>query len=107
MELILLAVILTIFLALAPVRAKSHSVLSAPAAVWRHVDIDELRNASPRVRHNGMGADDPDAAKSHRMSPGSTVPTIEEDNVETLTCENKRIIALSRGDILLLRIEND
>lgn len=103
MELLLLAVILTIFLALIPVRSKSgHELYKPAAAVWRHIDIDELRNAPPHSPR-AKTAEQSSAEPAHRLSCHPSMPTIEEDHVETLVYRGQKLLAIARGDQLFLR----
>src|SRR5947209_5971698 len=101
MELILLALILTIFLMLAPVRTNSGALPSTPAAVCRHVDIDEVRNATPPPQDKELNAAGSSTQRSSRTAASRSMPTIEQDNVETVTYQNKKIVAIARGELLL------
>jgi hypothetical protein len=103
MELILLALVLTVFLALVPVRRQSPA-LSQPPAVLRHVDIDEIRNPSSAARTRECATDT--RSDEPPRTARRTVPTIEEDHVETLVYGNRRMMAIARGDVLLLRTDD-
>ena len=104
MELILLALILTVFLALAPVRSRSSSTISVPPAVRRQVDLDELRNALPPPLLQEFCQD---CAPTRRNLARRSVPTIEEDHVETITYQNKKVVAVARGELLVLRVDDN
>lgn len=104
MEILLVAIALTILLVLAPVRTRSAAPLSGPPPICRYVDIEEVRNPTP---HRPFDAVDPpaEAAQPLITATARRVPTIEEDFVEAVACEDKRLIISTCGDVLLVRVE--
>ncbi len=105
MELILLALVLAIFLSISPVRTKTSNVTRRPAAIWRHVDLDELRHARPFTTIDPKRPTKLTADETERLNTPRSVPTIELDNVETVTYKNVKMTAIARGELLLLRID--
>ncbi|HEY9870859.1 MAG TPA: hypothetical protein V6D08_16965 [Candidatus Obscuribacterales bacterium] len=104
MEILFIAIALTILLALAPVRTRSAAPLSGPPPICRYVDIEEVRNPSP---HWPAAEGDPPAGAAQPLITATArrMPTIEEDFVEAVACEGKKLIISTCGDVLLVRVE--
>jgi hypothetical protein len=105
MELILLALVLAIFLSVSPVRTKTSSVTGRPAAIWRHVDLDEIRHSRPFTSIDPNALQKLTVDEAERAHIPRSIPTIEQDNVETVTYKNVKMTAIARGELLLLRID--
>lgn len=105
MEILLVAIALTILLAAAPVRTRSAAPLSGPPPICRYVNIAEVRNPAP---HCPAAEGDPPAAAVQPLITATArrMPTIEEDFVEAVACEDKRLIVSACGDVLLVRVES-
>jgi len=95
MEILFVVLVLTALLTLAPARSRGERSPATPAAICRYVDVDELRShwlpARPQV---------PRTAPSLR-----SMPTLEQDFVETVACESARLIASTRNGLLFIRTE--
>lgn len=105
MELILLALVLAVFLSISPVRTKTNNVTGRPAAIWRHVDLDELRHSRPFATVDPKRLPRLTTDETELVNMPRSVPTIELDNVETVTYKNVKMTAIARGELLLLRID--
>ncbi len=112
MEILLIALVLTILLAVVPVRGRARPIVATPAAICRYVNLDELRGRSG-------SPDDVGAlhrcARGHSSSRGSSsrtavvqpLSTLEQDHVEIVEYQGTRLIALMDGDLLLLKSSDD
>lgn len=106
MELLFLALIITVVLALSPVRSEPARMLRTPPAVCRHVDPNEIRYACPVTSVSGTvdgSAYDREgcALAAHQCSSY----TIEDDNIEAVTLEGARMSATMRDKLLWLRVD--
>src|SRR5688572_17435900 len=98
MEILLLTLVLSTFLLVAPAKPGRMQGLVPPPAIRRHVDIEELQGASLRLRSDLAAP-----PTCRRVRPAPAGPTIEEDGVEQLVCEGQQVIVVARGQMLLLR----
>ncbi len=95
MEILFVALVLTLLLTLAPVRSRGGPPLVRPASICRYVDIKELRR--PGLR--------PGSRLSRKETALHTAPALEPDLVETVVCESTRLIASTRSGVLFVRTE--
>ncbi len=95
MEILLIALALIILLTVTPARSRGPSSMMRPASICKHVDIEELRR--PWLR--------PPSRSIQKPTPPQSVPALEQDLVETVACENTRLIASTRNGVLFVRTE--
>src|SRR5688500_17787367 len=98
MEILLLTLLLSTLLLVAPAKPGRMQGLVPPPAIRRHVDIAELQGASLRLQSDA--APPPTCTRMRPVSPG---PTIEDDGIEELVCEGQQVMVVARGQMLLLR----
>src|SRR5262249_50771753 len=95
MEILIVVLALTVLLTLAPARSSAGRSPVRPAAICRYIDVDELRRSGPPARP-GVSATAPTLR---------SMPTLEQDLVETVACGSSKLIASTRNGLLFIRSE--
>lgn len=99
MEILVLGLVLTVFLLVAPARPARTQGLPPPPAIRRHVNIAEIQGLTPRF-YSDVVTEMPESEMIPRIQ---LCPNIEQDKVERLVCEGQELIVIARGQMLLLR----